>query len=144
MCEFSQFETICIADEIFLVFLSDNLSQFQRLIHHHENCKKVEVQYRFCACAVGVSTDSVFPSIVAHRGGVVKCRLCRSVAEEFGTIGALVPSSRISGVGHSGSWPPLHCGDSKHPAPEAAPGAPLHSEALSPECRREHQETGEG
>ena len=27
---------------------------------------------------------------------------------------ALAPFSRSSGVGHSGLWPPLHCGDSKH------------------------------
>ena len=27
---------------------------------------------------------------------------------------SLAPFSRISGVGHSGSWPPLHCRDSKH------------------------------
>ena len=46
---------------------------------HHENCKKVEVQYGFYACALGVSTDSVFPSSVAHLGAVVKCRLRRSV-----------------------------------------------------------------
>ena len=26
---------------------------------------------------------------------------------------ALAPFSQISGVGHSGSWPPLHCGDPK-------------------------------
>ena len=57
---------------------------------------------------------------------------------------ALAPFSRISGVGHSGSWPPLHCGDSTKPAPEVVPGASLHSEALSPECGREHQETGDG
>ena len=30
------------------------------------------------------------------------------------------------------------------PAPEAVPGASLHSEALSPECGREHQGTGDG
>ena len=57
---------------------------------------------------------------------------------------ALAPLSRISGAGHSGPWPPLHCGDPTKPAPEAAPGTPLHSEALSPECGREHQETGDG
>ena len=56
---------------------------------------------------------------------------------------ALAPFSRISEVGHSGSWPPFHCGDSKNPALEVAPGASLHSEALSPECGREHQETGD-
>ena len=33
----------------------------------------------------------------------------------------LAPSPRNSGVGHSGLWPPLHCGDSKH----------LHSQARS-------------
>ena len=49
---------------------------------------------------------------------------------------ALAPSSRISG-------PPLHCGDSTNSAPEVAPGASLHSEALSPECGREHQGTGD-
>ena len=52
--------------------------------------------------------------------------------------------SRISGVGHSGSWPPLHCRDSTNLAPEVVPGASLHSEALSPECEREHQGTGDG
>ena len=56
---------------------------------------------------------------------------------------ALAPFSRISGLGHSGSWPLLHCGDSKHLALEVVPGASLHSEALSPECGREHQETGD-
>ena len=40
---------------------------------------------------------------------------------------ALAPFSRISGVGHSGSWPPLHCGDSTNLAPEIVPGASLHS-----------------
>ena len=35
---------------------------------------------------------------------------------------ALAPFSQISGVGCSGSWPPLHCGDSKHLAPEVVPG----------------------
>ena len=29
--------------------------------------------------------------------------------------GCIGPFSRISGVGHSGSWPPLHCGDSTKP-----------------------------
>ena len=29
--------------------------------------------------------------------------------------------SRISGVGHSGSWPPLHCGDHTNPAPGLLP-----------------------
>ena len=57
---------------------------------------------------------------------------------------ALAPFSWISGVGHSGSWPPLHCGGSTNLAPEVAPGASLHSEALSLECGREHQGTGEG
>ena len=57
---------------------------------------------------------------------------------------ALAPLSRIPGASHSGSWPPLHCGDSTNLAPEVAPGASLHSEALSPECGREHQGTGEG
>ena len=52
--------------------------------------------------------------------------------------------SRISGVGHSGSGPLLHCGDFTDLAPEAVPGASLHSEALSPECGREHQGTGDG
>ena len=46
-------------------------------------------------------------------------------------------------VGHSGSWPLLHCGDSKHLAPEVVPSASFHSEALSSECGREHQETGD-
>ena len=49
---------------------------------------------------------------------------------------ALAPFSRISGFGHSGSWPPLHCRDSTNLAPEVVPGASLHSEALSPECGR--------
>ena len=58
-------------------------------------------------------------------------------------ISTLAPFSRNSGVGHSGLWPPLHCGDSKHPAPEVVPGASLHSEALSPECGRECPGTGD-
>ena len=56
---------------------------------------------------------------------------------------ALAPFSQNSGVGHSGLWPPLHCGDSKHLAPEVVPGASLHSEALSPECGRECPGTGD-
>ena len=63
------------------------------------------------------------------------------LSREWATLAAF---SRISGVGHSGSWPPLHCGDSTNVAPEAVPGASLHSEALSPECGREHQGTGDG
>ena len=55
----------------------------------------------------------------------------------------LAAFSRISEVGHSGLWPPLHCGDSKHLAPEVVPGASLHSEALSPECGRECPGTGD-
>ena len=56
---------------------------------HHENCKKVEVHYGFCACAVVASTDSVFPSTITHWGAVVKGPLRRSVGGESGTIGAL-------------------------------------------------------
>ena len=39
----------------------------------------------------------------------------------------------------------LHCtvGTPQNLAPEVVPGASLHSEALSPECGREHQETGD-
>ena len=55
---------------------------------HHGNCKKVEVQYGFCACAVVASTDSVLPSTVAHWGAVVKGPLCRSVLGESGRIRA--------------------------------------------------------
>ena len=55
----------------------------------------------------------------------------------------MAPFSRISGVGYSGSWPPLHCGDSTNLAPEVVPGASLHSEALSPECGRECPGTGD-
>ena len=55
----------------------------------------------------------------------------------------MAPFSRNSGVGHSGSWPPLHCGDSTNLAPEVVPGASLHSEALSPECGRECPGTGD-
>ena len=51
--------------------------------------KKIEVQYGFCACAVVASTDSVFPSTVAHWGTIVKGPLRRSVGGESGTIGAL-------------------------------------------------------
>ena len=46
---------------------------------HHENCKKVVVQYGFCACAIVASTDSVFPSTdsvfpstVTHWGAIVE------------------------------------------------------------------------
>ena len=55
----------------------------------HENCKKVQVQYGFCACTVVASTDSVFPSTVAHWGTIVKGPLRRSVGGESGTVGAL-------------------------------------------------------
>ena len=51
--------------------------------------KKVEGQYGFCASAVVASTDSVFPSTVAHQGTVVKGPLHRLVAGESGRIGAL-------------------------------------------------------
>ena len=44
------------------------------------------------------------------------------------------PFPGISGVGHSGSWPPLHCRDSTNLAPEVVPGTSLRSGALSPEC----------
>ena len=47
--------------------------------------KKVEVQYGFCASTVGLSTDSVFPSTVALRGAVVKCRLRRSAGVPQGS-----------------------------------------------------------
>ena len=59
--------------------------------------KKVEVQYGFCACAVVASTDSVFPSTVAHWGTIVKGPLRRSVGGESGTIGALhwLPSRHL-------------------------------------------------
>ena len=50
---------------------------------------------------------------------------------EWATLAAF---SRISGVGRSGSWPPLHCRDSTGLAPEAVPGASLRSGALLPEC----------
>ena len=58
-------------------------------------------------------------------------------------VGCIGPLSQNSGVGHSGLWLPLHCRDSKHLALEVAPGASLHSEALSPECGRECPGTGD-
>ena len=76
-----------------------------------------------------------------HPLQVISSRARPYLLRERATLAAF---SRISGVGHSGSWPPLHCEDSTNLAPEAAPGAPLHSEALSPECGREHQGTGDG
>ena len=48
--------------------------------------KKVEVQYRFCACAVVVSTHSDFPSTIAHWGAVGKCRLRKLVGRKGGGL----------------------------------------------------------
>ena len=61
----------------------------------------------------------------------------------LGERAALAPFPRISGVGRSGSWPPLHCGDSTNLAPEVVPGASLRSGALSPECGG-HRGAGDG
>ena len=90
---------------------------------------KILLRMRKMSILPAVTTDRFLPELDLH--------LSRERA-------VLAPFSWISGVGHSGSWPPLHCGDSTKPAPEAAPGASLHSEALSPECWREHKETGDG
>ena len=61
----------------------------------------------------------------------------------------------VKGVGHIGlrllefwGWPlwfmaSIALQGPQHLAPEVVPGASLHSEALSPECRRECQETGD-
>ena len=76
-----------------------------------------------------------------HPLQVISSRARPYLLREGGTLAAF---SRISGVGHSGSRPPLHCGDSTNLEPEAVPGASLHSEALSPGCGREHQGTGDG
>ena len=119
--------------------------------------------YDLCDCIFNVNND-VGPRNMKAAKGVGQGRAGRLAWSRRNTVGvgptpykwflpeldlhlsreraALSPFSRISGggVGHSGSWPPLHCGGSKH----LAPGASLHSEALSPECGREHQETGEG
>ena len=57
---------------------------------HHENCKKVEVHYGFCARAVVASTDSVFPSTIAHWGAIVRVH---SVGRWVGNQGRLGPSN---------------------------------------------------
>ena len=77
----------------------------------------------------------------SHPLQVIYSRAGPYLLRERATLAAF---SWISGVGHSGSWPPLYCGDSTSLAPEAVPGASLHSEALSPDCGREHQGTGDG
>ena len=82
--------------------------------------KKVEVQYRFCTCAVVVSTDSAdreaslikkeYCGCGPHPLQVTSSRVTPPLVKGAGHIG---PFSQTSGVGHSGSWPPLHCGDPK-------------------------------
>ena len=47
--------------------------------------------------------------------------------------GATLAAPQTPGAGHPGPRPPLHRGDPTDPAPEAAPGASLHSQALSSE-----------
>ena len=142
--------------------------------------KKVEVHYGFCACAVVASTDSVFPSTVAHWGAVVRVH---SVGRWVGNQGRLGPGREASlikkeycrcgphppqvtsprarrplvkGAGNIGrlfpdfrGWSlwlmtPIALRGLHKPAPEAVPGASMHCEALSPECGREHQGTGDG
>ena len=76
-----------------------------------------------------------------HPLQVISSRARPYLLRERATLAAF---SQISGVGHSDSWPPLHCGDSMSLAPEVVPGTSLHSEALLPECGREHQGSGDG
>ena len=76
-----------------------------------------------------------------HPLQVISSRAGPYLLRERATLAA---PSRISGVGHSGSWPPLRYGDSTNLAPEAVPGASLHSGALSPECGVGHRGTGDG
>ena len=95
---------------------------------HRAQKKKTLIKKEYCRCGphpLQVISSRARPYLLRERA-------------------ALAPLSRISGVGRSGSWPPLHCGDSTNLAPEVVPGASLHSEALSPECGREHQGTGDG
>ena len=79
---------------------------------------------------------------------MIKKEYCRCGPHPLQVTSARARPPLVKGVGcigplFSGSWPPLHCGDTKHLAPEVVAGASLHSEALSPECGREHQETGD-
>ena len=60
--------------------------------------KKVEVQYGFCACAVVTSTDSVFPSTVAHWGAVVKGPLRSSVGGGFSPVLKLTLTRADAGI----------------------------------------------
>ena len=94
-------------------------------LHIHKQKKLIKKEY--CRCG-------------PHPLQVISSRARPPLVKGAGCLAAF---SRISGVGHSCSWPPLHCGDSKNLAREVVPGASLHSEALSPECGREHQETGD-
>ena len=75
-----------------------------------------------------------------HPPQVISPRARPPLVKGAGCIGPLPPDPR-------GRPPrlmaPIELWGPQNPAPEAAPGAPFHPEALSPKCGREHQETGD-
>ena len=75
-----------------------------------------------------------------HPLQVISSRARPPLVKGAGCIGPLLPDFR--------GWPLWFMASTalqgpQNLAPEAVPGASLHSEVLSPECGREHQETGD-
>ena len=96
------------------------------LANHHREASLIKKEY--CRCG-------------PHPLQVISSRARPPLVKGAGCIGPLFPDFR--------GWPlwfmaSIALRGLQTPAPEVVPGTSLHSEALSPECRREHQETGEG
>ena len=87
---------------------------------------------------------------------LIKKEYCRCGPHPLQVISSRAGPPLVKGAGHIGrplqdfrGWPlwfmtSIALQGLHKPAPEAVPGASLHSEALSPECGREHQGTGDG
>ena len=95
-------------------------------------------------------------SLPDREASLIKKEYCRCGPHPPQVISSRARPPLVKGVGHIGrplpdfrGWPlwfmtSIALQGLHKPAPEAVPGASLHSEALSPECGREHQGTGDG
>ena len=103
---------------------------------HQQKSNKQPVLPCICACAsasmaqrLTFSVEEMLKSYLPDReASLIKKEYCRCGPHPLQVISSrarldlhlsreratLAPSPRNSGVGHSGLWPPLHCGDPKH------------------------------
>ena len=110
---------------------------------------------RSCLPGMGAFTASLITCLPDREVSFIKKEYCRCGPHPLQVTSSRVRPPLVKGVGHIGplflefrGWPlwfmaSIALWGPQHLAPEVVPVTSLHSEALSPECGRECQETGD-